>query len=84
MMSRTNLLLTIQIKFTSMPDVRVLHFWDGERVIGQWIAQKIDGYDGISWDSYYLFGPEATWKTVPSPLVSSGRTPYEVTKSLLK
>jgi hypothetical protein len=67
---------------TNMPDARVLHFWDGERVIGQWIAQKIDGYDGISWDSYYLFGPEATWKTVPSPLASSGGTIYSERENL--
>lgn len=61
---------------TSMPDPRVMHFWDGEHVIGQWIAKKIDGYEGISWDSYYLYGPNAAWETVPSPLVGSGGTIY--------
>jgi hypothetical protein len=61
---------------TNMPDNRVMHFWDGEHVIGQWFAKQVDGYEGISWDSYYLYGPDAIWETVPSPLVESGGTIY--------
>jgi len=61
---------------TTMPDPRVTHFWDGEHAIGQWFAKEIDDYEGIAWDAYYLYGPEATWETVPSPLVSSGGTIY--------
>lgn len=59
-----------------MPDNRVVHFWDGERAIGEWFAKQVDGYDGISWDTYYLYGPDATWESVPSPLIGSGRTIY--------
>ena len=59
-----------------MPDPRVMHFWDGDHVIGQWFAKEIDGYEGISWDTYYLYGPDATWEAVPSPLVDSGGTIY--------
>jgi hypothetical protein len=59
-----------------MIDTRVMHFWDDERVIGQWIAKEIDGYEGISWDTYYLFGPDATWETIPSPMMGSGGTIY--------
>jgi len=61
---------------TSMPDTRVMHFWDGKHVIGQWFAKEIDGYEGVSWDSYYLYDPDAVWETVPSPLVGSGGTIY--------
>ena len=61
---------------TTMSDPRVLHFWDGEMVIGQWFAKQVDGYEGIAWDVYYLYGPDATWQTVPSPLVGSGSTIY--------
>jgi len=57
-----------------MPDTRVKHFWDGEQAIGQWFAREVDGYRGVSWDMYYLYGPDAVWKTVPSPLVASGGT----------
>ena len=67
---------------TTMPDARVMHFWDGDRKIGQWFAREIDGYDGIAWDSYYLYGPDAIWETVPSPLVGSGSTIYSERKTL--
>lgn len=60
----------------TMPDPRVMHFWDGETVIGQWFAEEVDGYSGIAWDVYYLYGPDATWEDSPSPLVGSGGTIY--------
>jgi hypothetical protein len=59
---------------TSMPDARVMHFWDGDLQVGGWFAREVDGYDGIAWDVYYLYGPDATWESVPSPLVGSGAT----------
>ena len=59
-----------------MPDTRVKHFWDGEHIIGQWIAKEIDGFEGISWDSYYLYGPDPIWESIPAPLVGSGGTIY--------
>jgi hypothetical protein len=61
---------------TTMPDRRVMDFWDGEFVTGQWFAREVDGYQGIAWDVYYLYGPEATWENVPEPLESSGGTIY--------
>lgn len=60
----------------NMPDGRVTHYWDGERKVGQWFAGQVDGYDGVAWDIYYLYGPAAVWETVPSPLVGSGGTIY--------
>jgi hypothetical protein len=60
----------------TMPDARVTHFWDGEAEIGKWFAKQVDGYPGIAWDVYYLYGPDATWESVPSPLVGSGSTIY--------
>jgi hypothetical protein len=59
---------------TTMPDTRITHFWDGDRLVGQWFANHADGYEGIAWDAYYLYGPEATWETVPGPLEGSGGT----------
>jgi len=69
---------------STMPDTRVVHYWDGERTIGQWFAKEIDGYEGIAWDTYYLYGPDAIWKTVPSPLVGSGGPIYYEQESLKK
>ncbi len=60
----------------NMPDARVTHFWDGGRAIGQWFARNIDGYEGIAWDAYYLYGPDAKWEAIPSPLMGSGSTIY--------
>ena len=59
-----------------MPDPRVVHFWDGAAEVGQWFGREMDGYGGIAWDIYYLYGPDATWESVPSPLIGSGRTIY--------
>ena len=66
----------------SMADPRVMHFWDGETLIGQWFAREIDGYDGIAWDVYYLYGPDATWETAPSKLIGSGGTIYHEREKL--
>lgn len=59
---------------TIMPDSRVTHFWDGELKVGQWFAKQVDRYDGVAWDIYYLYGPEAVWETAPFPLAGSGGT----------
>lgn len=59
---------------STIPDARVMHFWDGELQVGGWFAREVDGYEGIAWDIYYLYGPGATWETVPSPLVGTGAT----------
>jgi len=67
---------------TVMSDPRVMHFWDGERQIGQWFAEQVEGYRGVSWDTYYLYGPNAKWETVPSPLVGSGGTIYRKREAL--
>jgi hypothetical protein len=58
----------------TMPDSRVIHFWDGERQVGEWFAEQVERYRGVSWDTYYLYGPDAEWETIPSPLVGSGGT----------
>ena len=68
---------------STMPDPRVIHYWDGERIIGQWFAKAIDGYDGIAWDAYYLYGPDATWNSIPSPLIGSGGPIYSVREQLV-
>ena len=60
----------------TMADTRVLHFWDGEGVVGKWFARQVYGYDGIIWDYYYLFGSEAAWEDTPASLVGARRTIY--------
>lgn len=60
----------------TLPDTRVIHFWDGDLQVGGWFAKRVDGFEGVAWDVYYLYGPDATWETVPSRLVGSGGTIY--------
>jgi hypothetical protein len=57
-----------------MPDPRVIHYWDGKREVGQWFAEHVEGYEGVVWDAYYLYGSEAVWETVPPSPVGSGFT----------
>jgi hypothetical protein len=66
----------------TMPDPRLMHFWDADLQVGQWFARQVDGYDGTSWDMYYLYGPDAAWETVPAPLVDSGSTIYREREKL--
>ena len=53
-------------------DPRVVHLWDGNDVSGDWLAGHVTGYQGSDWDTYLLFGPDATWTSQPTPLRSSG------------
>ena len=46
--------------------------------VGEWFAQQ-DGYrdparGSLAWDVYFLYGPEAEWTDLPTPLLSSGTT----------
>ena len=54
-----------------LPDPRVAHFWDGQRLLGHWFAAQ-GGADGVTWDHYWLYGPTARWDTTPGPLVGDG------------
>ena len=61
---------------TVMPDPRVVHLWDGDRIIGMWFAEHIEGFDGVAWDAYYLYGPDQTWDTTAPRPMGSGSTVY--------
>lgn len=56
-------------------DPRVRQLWDGERVVGRWLADaRVGGAgpSGIVWDAYYLFGPDAEWNERPAPVAGFG------------
>ena len=57
-----------------LPDPRVVHFWDADRFAGTWFAKTVYGENGYMWDTYLLYGPNATWDKAPSPLIDSGST----------
>jgi hypothetical protein len=55
-----------------LSDRRAVNFWDQDYVAGHWFALNVDGYDGIAWDQYYLYGAGARWIDKPGPLLSEG------------
>ena len=55
-----------------LTDPQVVHLWDADDVSGGWLANNVAGYQGGDWDTYLLFGPDATWTSRPTPLRSSG------------
>ena len=63
-------------------DPRVAHLWDAKDVSGAWLAGNVPGYQGSEWDTYLLFGPEATWTSQPSPLRSSGAPVFDQIQQL--
>lgn len=68
-----------------LTDPRVTHRWDEGKLVGRWFADRADAMrprlapgstwaGTILWDSYLLFGREATWTDAPSGLIHWGRT----------
>ena len=53
-----------------LTDRRVVHYWDGEDVAGQWFVQNQPGYQGPDWDAWLLYGPDATWSADRPPVLA--------------
>lgn len=47
-----------------IPDARVSHFWDGERLVGT-AYQPVLGLGEPAWDVWMLFGRDASWAEAP-------------------
>jgi hypothetical protein len=49
-----------------LPDSRVRHFWDGEKLTGQ-VWRRVLGLEGpLSWDTYFLYGHKTHWRDEPT------------------
>ena len=59
-----------------LTDKRVTNYWDPSRSVSSWYSQHVTNDPGITWDSYFLYGPDATWTAQPPPLVSTGSTVF--------
>jgi hypothetical protein len=55
-----------------LTDPRAVHLWDEDDVSGGWLVDNVPGDQGGDWDTYLLFGPDATWTSQPTSLRSSG------------
>ena len=61
----------------ALPDRRVTHLWDEQRLAAQWFSRHVEQTEGLVWDTYMLYSPDANWanmETAPEPLISSGAT----------
>lgn len=59
-----------------MEDKRITHYWDEKKMVGRFYADKDPetADPDVVWDAFYLYGPEAEWKTKPEPLIVTGFT----------
>jgi hypothetical protein len=55
-------------------DPRVRHFWDEQKVVGNWYSTNVLHREGTTWDFYAVYGPDATWASEPPRAVSQGGT----------
>jgi hypothetical protein len=54
----------------ALHDPRVVHFWDGEKVVGHGYGSSVTrggtaGSQRVAWDAYFLYGPNVTWEEHP-------------------
>ena len=81
----------------ALTDPRVEHRWDEPKSAGRWFLQNLQslrpsrGGDGVFpqrvdalWDSYLMFGRDATWNDAPSGVLSWGYTVMRTRAQLLK
>jgi hypothetical protein len=64
-----------EVDGAGLVDPRVTHLWDTGNVIGGSLLERFGvDPDGLDYDFFLLFGPEATWGASPPRPVSSGGT----------
>ncbi len=55
-------------------DPRVRHFWDGQKLVGNWYSADVMHRQGTTWDFYALYGPDAAWGSEAPRALSQGGT----------
>ena len=69
----------------AMPDPRVTHLWDPQRVVSKWLDQHVEGVPNRLYDYYLIYGPDATWQdanTPPTSLIGLGATVLDKKEAL--
>ncbi|MBV8719262.1 MAG: hypothetical protein JO020_00215 [Chloroflexi bacterium] len=57
-----------------LSDPRVRHFWDEQKVVGNWYSANVTESKGTTWDFYALYDPAATWTSSPPKAVDQDGT----------
>jgi hypothetical protein len=60
-----------------LDDPRVISYWDGDRIAGNWFGDHavgdVGGGGGYAvWDAYFAFPESSRWDGVPSGVVAAG------------
>ena len=50
----------------------MVHLWDPQDLLGDWLVAHLPDNQAGDWDAYWLFGSQATWTSQPPSLISSG------------
>jgi hypothetical protein len=70
----------------TIDDPRATQLWDGDHVIGRWLADHRTGDlergGGVVWDAFLGFSPSARWRAQPTGLLTAGSTIIDNTDAL--
>ena len=65
-----------QVDTSLLDDPRVIQYWDSDGEISAFLTEHADQLglpeDGLFWDAYLLFDPDADWEAVPTELIGWG------------
>ena len=53
-------------------DPRATHYWDNDQVVSDSLSEAFGSGEGVVWDAFFAFGPEATWDDAPPNPRGSG------------
>jgi hypothetical protein len=63
-------------------DPRVINYWDPKLLMSTWLDQHVTHSGSTVWDHYFIYGPSASWQSMPGPLVGSGGDVIDVSGEL--
>ncbi len=55
-----------------LTDPRVIHLWDPQDLVGDWLVANLPDNQAGDWDAYWVFDSTANWTKEPPALISSG------------
>jgi len=54
-------LLAAKQQENNLPDPRVIHCWDPDRILGRYLSQTLNLKASIAWDVYLVYQPDHRW-----------------------
>ncbi len=60
-------LLAAKQQENKLPDPRVIHSWDPDRILGRCLSQTLNLKASIAWDVYLIYSPDHRWMSELPP-----------------